>query len=305
MIETLQDPHPLDSATTDTPEHDTIEIRRPEDWRIPLVFASPHSGRRYPDTFRRNSRLDPVRLRRSEDAFVDEIFSCVPDLGAPLLLAHFPRAYIDPNREPFELDPEMFDGPLPDYVNTRSARISAGLGTLARVVTSGEEIYAEKQDFEQTKTAIESLYMPYHAALQELLDDGIRRFGSCLLIDCHSMPSIGGPMDRDPGFRRVDFVLGDRHGTSCDGRITDHIEATLKDMDFVVTRNAPYAGGHTTSHYGQPGKAQHALQIEINRALYMDELRIERGDGLAALQDSMRKLIESLSAIDQKWMAPS
>ena len=305
MITILQDPHPLDSADSDTPELDPIEIRHPEHWRIPLVFASPHSGRCYPEAFRRNSRLDPLSLRRSEDAFVDEIFSSVPDLGAPLLLAHFPRAFIDPNREAFELDPEMFDSPLPDYVNTRSPRISAGLGTLARVVTSGEEIYADKQNFEQTKFAIENLYMPYHAALQDLLDDGIRRFGCCLLIDCHSMPSIGGPMDRDPGFRRVDFVLGDRHGTSCDGRITDHIETTLKDMDYVVTRNAPYAGGHTTLHYGQPGKAQHALQIEINRALYMDELRIERGEGLAPLQASMHKLVESLGSIDPEWMVPS
>ena len=285
-------------------EYDPVEIRHPSTWQIPLVFASPHSGRFYPETFRQASRLDPVSLRRSEDAFIDEIYSAVPDLGAPLLLAHFPRAYIDPNREAFELDPEMFDGPLPDYVNTRSPRVSAGLGTQARVVTSGEEIYSGKLDFAQTKASIETLYMPYHTALQGLLDDCISRFGGCLLIDCHSMPSIGGPMDRDPGFRRVDFILGDRYGTSCDSQVTSYVEGALKDMDYVVTRNAPYAGGYTTTHYGQPAKGQHALQIEINRALYMDELRVERSAGLPALQDSIRGLIGLLSEIDPTILAP-
>ncbi len=287
------------------PDRQSVEIRRPGNWRAPLVFASPHSGRCYPDEFRRASRLDPLSLRRSEDAFVDEIFSCVPQLGAPLLLAHFPRAYIDPNREAFELDPEMFQGPLPDYVNTSSPRIEAGLGTLARVVASGENIYAGKQDFERTKAAIENLYMPYHLALQELLDEAADRFGGYLLIDCHSMPSIGGPMDRDPGFRRVDFVLGDRHGSSCDDRVTGHVERALKAMDYVVTRNAPYAGGHTTSRYGRPDKGRHALQIEINRALYMDELRVERGPGLPPLQANIRRLVADICRIDPEILAGS
>jgi len=295
----------VDAADQPSPDINPIEIRRPEDWRVPLVFASPHSGRSYPAQFRQASRLDPLSLRRSEDAFVDEIFSCVPELGAPLLLAHFPRAYIDPNREAFELDPDMFDGPLPDYVNTTSPRVSAGLGTLARVVTSGAEIYSDKLDFKETKTTIENLYMPYHAALQELLDEGVRRFGGCLLVDCHSMPSIGGPMDRDPGFRRVDFILGDRHGSSCDGRLTSHVERALKDMNYVVVRNNPYAGGYTTSHYGKPKQAQHALQIEINRSLYMDELRVERGPGLAQLQDNVRAMVKELCNINPSILAAS
>lgn len=246
-----------------------------------------------------------MSLRRSEDAFVDEIYASVPNLGAPLLLAHFPRAYIDPNREAFELDPEMFDSPLPAYVNTLSSRVSAGLGTQARVVTNGEEIYSGKLDFAETKASIETLYMPYHAALQTLLDDGIARFGGCLLIDCHSMPSIGGPMDRDPGFRRVDFILGDRYGTSCDHRLTSYVEGALKNMEYIVTRNTPYAGGYTTTHYGQPAKGQHALQIEVNRSLYMDELRVERGAGLPALQDNIRRLVDALGNIDPAVLAPS
>jgi len=295
----------LDTTDQSNPDLNPVEIRHPDDWRVPLVFASPHSGRSYPAQFRKASRLDPLSLRRSEDAFVDEIFSCVPELGAPLLLAHFPRAYIDPNREAFELDPEMFDGPLPDYVNTTSPRVSAGLGTLARVVTSGAEIYSDKLNFKATKTTIENLYMPYHAALQDLLDEGVRRFGGCLLVDCHSMPSIGGPMDRDPGFRRVDFILGDRHGLSCDSRLTSHVERTLKDMDYVVVRNNPYAGGYTTTHYGKPKLAQHALQIEINRSLYMDELRIERGPGLTVLQDNIRTMVKELCNINPSILAPS
>ena len=295
----------MDTTDQSNPDLNPVEIRHPDDWRVPLVFASPHSGRSYPAQFRKASRLDPLSLRRSEDAFVDEIFSCVPELGAPLLLAHFPRAYIDPNREAFELDPEMFDGPLPDYVNTTSPRVSAGLGTLARVITSGAEIYSDKLNFKATKTTIENLYMPYHAALQDLLDEGVRRFGGCLLVDCHSMPSIGGPMDRDPGFRRVDFILGDRHGLSCDSRLTSHVERTLKDMDYVVVRNNPYAGGYTTTHYGKPKLAQHALQIEINRSLYMDELRIERGPGLTVLQDNIRTMVKELCNINPSILAPS
>ena len=295
----------MDTTAPPSPDENMVEILRPEQWRAPLVFASPHSGRTYPAQFQQASRLDPLSLRRSEDAFVDEIFSCVPELGAPLLLAHFPRAYIDPNREAFELDPDMFDGPLPDYVNTTSPRVTAGLGTLARVVTSGEEIYAGKLDFEETKTTIENLYVPYHVALQGLLDEAVALFGGCLLVDCHSMPSIGGPMDRDPGFRRVDFVLGDRHGASCDNRLTLRVERALQGMDYVVTRNTPYAGGFTTAHYGKPKMAQHALQIEINRGIYMDQLRVERGDGLQMLKDNVRVLVEDLCGIDPDILAPS
>ncbi|MHA1599115.1 MAG: N-formylglutamate amidohydrolase [Alphaproteobacteria bacterium] len=275
-----------------------FDILRPPQWTAPLVFASPHSGRDYPAEFIAASRLDATTLRRSEDAFVDEFFAAAPAYGAPLLKARFPRAYIDANREAWELDPDMFDGPLPDFVNSASPRIKAGLGTIPRVVANGEEIYASKLPFDDARHAIEDNYMPYHAALAGLLAEATGKFGGCLLVDCHSMPSVGGPMDRDPGFRRVDFVLGDRHGDSCSPLIADLAAATLLDMDFAVTRNNPYAGGFTTIHYGDPENGIHVLQIEINRGLYMDEMRVRRGDGHRGLCDRMETLIEALTGID-------
>lgn len=271
-----------------------FEILEPAEQTAPVVFASPHSGRDYSPGFLTESRLDPVILRRSEDAFVDEIFAAAPGAGAPLLRAHFPRAYVDPNREAFELDPSMFEDPLPDYVTTSSARISAGLGTVARVVTSGEEIYGGKLRFEDARRRIESCHIPYHQALEALVDSTRRRFGVCLLVDCHSMPSVGGPMDSDPGRKRVDMVLGDRHGSSCAGLVTEAAERTLCALDYQVARNVPYAGGYTTRHYGTPGDGLHAIQIEINRAIYMNEDKVTRGDGFGELSGRMGRLIEGL-----------
>jgi N-formylglutamate amidohydrolase len=274
-----------------------FDILRPDDWSSPVIFASPHSGRNYPEAFVEASCLARLGLRRSEDAFVDEMFTVAPDYGAPLLRAHFPRVYVDPNREPYELDPKMFDAPLPAHVNTTSPRVAAGLGTMARVVTSGEEVYSEKLCFEDAEKAIQATYIPYHEALKGLLAEAKERFGCYLLIDCHSMPSIGGPMDRDPGFNRVDFILGDRHGTSCTGLVTNEVEQALKAMEYVVTRNNPYAGGFTTEHYGQPENNHHTLQIEINRALYMNELLIDYSEGFEPLKESLGNLIQAITKI--------
>ena len=274
-----------------------FDILRPNDWSSPVIFASPHSGRHYPEAFVEASRLPRLGLRRSEDAFVDEMFTTAPGFGAPLLRAHFPRVYVDPNREPYELDPDMFDGPLPAHANTTSPRVAAGLGTMARVVTSGEEVYAGKLRFEDAEKAIQATYIPYHEALKGLLAEAEERFGCYLLIDCHSMPSIGGPMDRDPGFNRVDFILGDRHGTSCTGSVTDVVEQSLKAMDYAVVRNNPYAGGFTTDHYGQPQNNHHTLQIEINRALYMNEFLIDYAEGFEPLKESLSKLVQAITKI--------
>ena len=272
---------------------------------VPVVFASPHSGRDYPAEFLAASRLDSLTVRRSEDAFVDEIFAAVPDAGAPLLRAHFPRAFVDPNREAYELDPAMFEDALPSYVNTNSPRVAAGLGTIARVVTSGEEIYGAKLRFADAKRRIETYYVSYHKALRGLVDATRERFGVCLLVDCHSMPSVGGPMDNDRGRRRVDFVLGDCHGTACAPLVTDMARQALSEMGYVVTQNAPYAGGFTTRHYGRPYDGVHALQIEINRNLYMDEERITRGPGLEELAARMGRLVEILVAVDGAALALS
>ncbi|MGZ8410181.1 MAG: N-formylglutamate amidohydrolase [Hyphomicrobium sp.] len=275
-------------------------LHAPAEQTVPLVFASPHSGAEYPAAFIAASRLDAVALRRSEDAFVDDIFAAATEFGAPLLKATFPRAYVDPNREPFELDASMFDAPLPSYVNTMSPRVAAGLGTVAKVVTSGEEIYRGKLRFDEVRRRIDRLYYPYHAALQRLLDQTRERFGVCLLIDCHSMPSIGGPMDCDPGLKRFDAVLGDRFGTSCAAVATETAERVLRGLGYSVGRNIPYAGAYCTDHYGKPHTGTHALQIEINRALYMDEESVAPAPGLAEVKRRVRALIQGLARLDAR-----
>jgi N-formylglutamate amidohydrolase len=270
------------------------DLAQPGAQAIPVVFASPHSGADYPASFVASSRLDPLALRKSEDSFVDELFAGVVDHGAPLLKALFPRAYIDPNREPFELDPAMFEDALPDYANTRSPRIAAGLGTIARVVASGEEIYRYKLTFAEALRRVNELYRPYHDALKGLVEATLARFGVAVLIDCHSMPSVGGPMDEDAGRRRYDMVLGDCHGTSCAPALTDLVERFLVDQGYQIVRNNPYAGGFTTRHYGVPVERVHTLQIEINRALYMNETMIERSANLARLASHMTALAAHL-----------
>ena len=274
-----------------------IEILSPARQTVPLVFSSPHSGRAYPDAFIAAAALDAQTLRRSEDSFVDELFAHAPHAGAPLLKALFPRAYVDPNREPYELDPAMFAGRLPDFVNRRSPRVAAGLGTIARVVASGAEIYAGKLDFAEAQTRIDTLYRPYHAALEHLVEATRRQFGFCILVDCHSMPSIGGPLENDAGKRRqVDMILGDGHGTTCAPGVTLAIESALRGFGYTVVRNTPYSGGYITRSYGQPADGVHAIQIEINRALYMDEARYQRKAAMTQLTAHLSRLCERLGA---------
>jgi len=293
----------MDALSGVIESNDVYEIVAPARQRVAALFCSPHSGADYRPEFLAQSRLDPVALRRSEDAFVDEIFAAAPERGAFLLRAVFPRAFLDPNREPWELDPAMFEDPLPAFVNTRSPRVTAGLGTIARVVANGEEIYAGKLSFAEARRRIERYYRPYHVALESLVDRTRDRFGWCLLIDCHSMPSVGGPMDRDSGMRRVDFVLGDCHGSACSPALSDRVEQYLSGLGYAVTRNLPYAGGYVTRHYGRPAKGVHALQIEINRALYMDEDRVERGPRFARLVEETDGLIAAIGGIDGAELA--
>lgn len=272
-----------------------VEVIAPARQKAPLVFASPHSGSDYPPDFVAGSALDRLTLRQSEDSFVDELFAAAPAHGAPLVRALFPRAFVDPNREPFELDPAMFADPLPGYANAQSSRVAAGLGTIAKVVASGREIYRAKLRFAEAMRRIETCYRPYHAALQASIDRTREAFGFCILIDCHSMPSVGGPRDPDAGRNRADFVLGDAFGRSCDASVTATVEAALRSLGRVVVRNKPFAGGYTVRHYGRPAEGVHALQIEINRALYMDERRIERAAGIERLTGQMTAVIEALA----------
>ena len=271
-----------------------MDIVRPDCQTSPIIFNSPHSGADYHPEFVARSALDEATLRRSEDAFVDELFAHATQVGAPLVRALFPRAYLDVNREAFELDPAMFAEPLPAHVNTRSMRVAGGLGTIARVVSDGKPIYRDKLSFAEAAARIEAYYRPYHAALEQLLARTHRQFGCALLIDCHSMPSQSVYAVGKDG-RKPEIILGDRYGTSCSGEITAIISEILTGLGYVVVHNNPYAGGFITDHYGRPQLKQHAVQIEINRALYMDEDRILKHRGFARLQRHLSQMIGELS----------
>jgi len=281
-----------------------IEIAEPAALRLPLVFASPHSGCSYPAHFIGASPLDLGALRKSEDCYVDELFGDAPELGAPLIRALLPRAYLDVNREPYELDPEMFDGPLPAFVNSSSARVAAGLGTVARIVATRREIYRNKLSFTDVEQRLAEFYRPYHRAVRMMINRTLDKFGYCVLVDCHSMPSSGLPLDADSAPQRVDVVLGDRTGLSCHPLIIDTTDDALRKLGYRVLRNNPYAGGFTTQHYGDPANGVHALQIEINRALYVDEATLMRRAAFGKLRSDLRSVIEALArAVDKSEKA--
>jgi N-formylglutamate amidohydrolase len=267
------------------------QITHPVAQAAPFVWCSPHSGRIYPKAFLASVRLDPLALRKSEDCYVDELISDVAKLGVPLLCAHFPRAYLDVNREPYELDPELFNEPLPDFANTQSARVIGGIGTIPRIVADGEDIYAQPIDLAAAYARIDKLYKPYHAALADLLDQTYRQFGYAILIDCHSMPSA---LMANHGTARPDIVLGDRFGASCHPSLTGLVKDALTASGYDVQLNRPYAGGYITEHYGRPLRGVHALQLEINRGLYLDERALTRTTGYDRLKLDLWKLAQRL-----------
>jgi N-formylglutamate amidohydrolase len=270
-----------------------FEVREPATQTIPFVFNSPHSGSFYPPEFLAESDLDSLAIRRSADHYVDELFADAPKLGAPLLLAHFPRAYLDVNREPYELDPRMFDGPLPPFVNIGSMRVAGGLGTIPRIVAENMEIYRRRLPVNEAMSRIETIYKPYHACLRKLIARTHARFGLALLIDCHSMP---GNIRLSGSDVRPDFIIGDRYGTSASAELSRAALQFLDGMGFSAVRNKPYAGGFITEHYGRPVRGLHALQIEINRALYVDEMTLARRPEFpmvaAALSTFMRQMAD-------------
>jgi len=288
-------------VVTDFISDPAFEILRPAQPACPFVFNSPHSGCAYPDSFLKASRLDRQRIRLSEDSHVDALFAHVVDLGAPLLKAHFPRAYLDVNREPYELDPRMFVGRLPAHANIRSLRVAGGLGTIARVVTESEEIYSGPIPVEEALDRIEHIYKPYHSALRRLLAETHVRFGCAVLVDCHSMPSTIRGQDMRG---RSDIVLGDRHGTAAARALVDQAAALLSNLGFTVAINKPYAGGFITEHYGRPAKGLHALQIEINRSLYMDEATQQPHEGFAQMQAALAWFSRALVAIAPDVLRP-
>ena len=269
-----------------------MDVALPHGHEVPVVAAVPHAGRDYPAAFRASSRLDPVRIRRSEDAFVDELFGGLPALGIAMLRARFPRAWLDVNREPYELDPRMFDGPLPSHANTRSVRVAGGLGTVPRLVAEGQDIYRSRLPVREGLERIERVYKPYHEALRHLMTATHGAHGLAVLLDCHSMPSAM----REGENGRPDVVVGDRFGTAASRRISEAAVAALRARGFAVARNKPYAGGFTTEHYGRPARGLHVLQIELNRALYMNETSHERGPGFAALRAELTAFVEDFLA---------
>ncbi len=278
-----------------------FEIIEPAAYTASVLFNSPHSGATYPRAFLEQSRLDVATLRRSEDSFVDDLVGGVVRHGYPLMRAHFPRCFVDVNREPYELDPRMFDGRLPSFANTRSMRVAGGLGTVARVVGDAQEIYDRRIPVDDALQRIETLYKPYHRALRRLFTKMHRDFGAAILVDCHSMPSSAGHKDERP---RPEFVLGDRYGTSCVGTLAETVESTLRSLGYTVSRNKPYAGGFITEHYGNPSAGLHAIQLEINRALYMDERRHERVAGFDRLAADLETLALRIGEIPLEELRP-
>lgn len=273
-----------------------VQLLRPAEQILPFIFASPHSGRLYPQGFIEASRLSPGFLRRSEDAFVDELVDCVPQLGAPLLIARFPRAYVDVNRAPGEIDPEMFDAPLPFAVDTPSARVAAGLGVIARVVREGADIYRCRLPVEEAGLRLNQLYRPYHTTLAALVDETYRKFGCAVVVDCHSMPS-------SPPVPSI--VFGDCHGTAIAPALMRHIEEGFALCGFATARNAPYAGGYTTHFYARRAVGLHALQIEINRALYLDEDRVEKTAAFTAIRGRLRTALRHAVQFDWRRLIPT
>jgi N-formylglutamate amidohydrolase len=271
----------------------SFDVLSPRVQTAPFVFSSPHSGRLYPSEFLAISRLDPKTLRRSEDCFVDKLFRPVAELGAPLISARFPRAYLDLNREPYELDPELVREALPAHANTQSIRVAGGLGTVARIVADGEEIYPDRLNLASVLARIEQLYFPFHAELSRLIATTNEKFGYAVLIDCHSMPSAAMAPG---GAQRPDIVIGDRFGAASDPRLTLLVRDEFQRRGFKVQLNRPYAGGYITEHHGRPAHGVHALQFEINRGLYINEMTFEPNSGYAALAQALDEIVRCLFA---------
>ena len=276
-----------------------FSLRMPVERSSCAVFNSPHSGRDYPAAFLESSRLDPLQSRSSEDAFVDELFARAPECGAPLLAARVPRAFLDLNRGPEDLDPALIDGAARRAVNPR---IVAGLGVIPRVVAEGRPIIEGKLTLAEAEQRIAAHWHPYHAELATLVDGARARFGSAILFDCHSMPHDALATAPVVWGRRPDVILGDRFGAACDRWLIDAATEIFTAAGFVVARNAPFAGGYITQAYGRPRMGVHALQIEIDRALYMDEARVERLPCFEQIRGRIGAAVARLSELGPREM---
>lgn len=264
---------------------------RPVAQTAPVVFSSPHSGRAYPADFLQASQLDERQIRSSEDAWIDDLWGAAPGAGAPLLAAVMPRAFVDLNRSPDELDPAVVDGVR--HV-AHNPRISSGLGVIPRVVAGGRVITAGKMPREMAEARIAHWWHPFHACLAGLMDETEALFGAAILVDCHSMPREaveGHPAARG---QRPDVVLGDRFGTTADRGFVDRVEGILRAEGLSVLRNTPFAGAYIAQTYGNPTRRRHAVQIEIDRGLYMEEKTLRRHDGYPAVKAMIERITQAI-----------
>jgi N-formylglutamate amidohydrolase len=304
--------HPESIYIYDKP---SFSLHYPDKCRNPFVFASPHSGRYYSERFLQLSELPKLALRGSEDAYVDELFSSVTSFGSPFLVANYPRSYVDLNREPLELDPRMFSDLLPSSCNIKSDRVAVGLGTIPRVVSFDKNIYPRKLKYFEEKSRLDYVYTPYHQQLQALLINTKAKYGWAALIDCHSMPSLKLQPDRSiskklfssppsSGFDH-DIVLGDRYSSSCSVHLSNIVERLFRDLGYSIGRNDPYAGGYCTSHYGRPHMGIHAIQIEVNRKLYLNENTVTKRVGATKkLKSDISGIMAELTGLDLSNVRP-
>lgn len=276
--------------------HSAYEVIHPHQNRSCVVFASPHSGRDYSFSFLRSSILDDHMIRSSEDAFVDLLFQAAPKFGAPFLRAGAPRAYIDLNRSCDELDPALIEG-----VSRRghNPRVASGLGVIPRVVANGRAIYRGKISLEEAEKRIDTYWRPYHSMLQKLLDAAYQRHGQAVLVDCHSMPHEAMDGVSLQGMKRPDVVLGDRFGAAASGDVVDRIEAVFHNAGFNVVRNTPFAGAYITQAYGRPSRGQHAVQIELDRSLYMNEALVRPNGDFEEVQKVLEQVVAEIAMIGQ------
>jgi len=260
---------------------------------LPLVFDSPHSGRALPENF--GTVLPPDILRQAEDSYVDELFAGVTEHGATLIAAEFPRAFIDVNRAPDDIDPDMLDGPWPVALNP-SVRSERGIGLIRRLVGPGEAIYDRLLPVDEIRARLDDRYWPYHGHLEQTLAALKRRFGAVFHVNCHSMKSVGNATTPDGPVRRPDIVIGDLHGMSCRPEFTRLVAEAFAQRGYSVAVNDPYAGAHILSRYGDPAAGIHSLQVEINRALYMDESTRQRHDGFDRLRTDLNAIAEDIAS---------
>ncbi len=276
---------------------DAFKLSLPDVQTTSVIFASPHSGRAYPWSFLRRSVLDELAIRSSEDAFMDMLIASAPSYGAPLLAATMPRAYLDLNRASDELDPAVIEGVRQVSHNPR---IASGLGVIPRVVSNGRAIYRGKLKLSEAHGRISGYWRPYHDQLAEMVSDTRRDFGEAILIDCHSMPHEAVDAVTQTGLPRPEVVLGDRFGAAADSAIVERIETIFLDAGLRVSRNAPFAGAFTTQHYGRPSRRQHAVQIEIDRALYMNEMRVRPNGNFDSFRALMDRVVGEIAEIGRK-----